>query len=201
MDGLRIIFGLGNPGVEYSRTRHNAGYLAVERLAERHRRRWGRESRFHAQVCSLDCVAGKAVLCRPETFMNRSGEAVRSVVAYYKVPVKALLVVTDDADLPLGHIRMRPGGSAGGHHGLESVEQHLGTRDYARLRIGIGRGAEARRNIADYVLAGFEKDEARLLDRVLERAVDQLDTWLNQGIAKAMNQFNGAVAAPDAKDT
>jgi PTH1 family peptidyl-tRNA hydrolase len=127
--------------------------------------------------------------------MNSSGEAVGAVMAFYQVPHAGLLVVVDDADLPLGELRLRPGGSSGGHHGLESIEQHLGAREYARLRVGIGRQSGAR-EIAGYVLGRFNSTEAALVDRVLTVASDQAETWLEAGIQRAMSQFNGVVSDP-----
>ena len=137
----------------------------------------------------------RVLLCEPQTYMNSSGEAVGTVLAFYRVSPAGLLVVVDDADLPLGEIRLRPGGSSGGHHGLESIEQHLGTREYARLRVGIGRQSGAR-EITGYVLGRFSSTEAALADRVLTVASDQAETWLEAGIQKAMSQFNGVVSDP-----
>jgi PTH1 family peptidyl-tRNA hydrolase len=128
--------------------------------------------------------------------MNSSGEAVGAVARFYQIPVERLLIVLDDADLPLGQLRLRPGGSSGGHHGLESVEQHLGTKGYARLRVGIGRQCGAR-EITSYVLGRFSSTETTLLDKVLNVASDQVECWLEAGIQKAMNQFNGAVAGAE----
>jgi len=127
--------------------------------------------------------------------MNSSGEVVSELMAFYRVPPGRLLVVVDDADLPLGEIRLRPGGSSGGHHGLESIEQHFGTREYARQRIGIGRERGAR-EITGYVLGRFSSTEAVLMDKVLNVACDQVECWLTAGIQKAMTQFNGAVGGP-----
>jgi len=127
--------------------------------------------------------------------MNASGEAVGSIATFYQVPPAQVLVVVDDADLPFGEIRMRPGGSSGGHHGLESVEQHLATREYPRLRVGIGREADGVREITGYVLADFGRADKELLDKVLARACDQVECWLDEGIQAAMNRFNGKVAA------
>jgi PTH1 family peptidyl-tRNA hydrolase len=124
--------------------------------------------------------------------MNLSGEAVRAVMDFYKLPPKQLLVAVDDADLPLGEIRLRAGGSSGGHHGLESIEQQLATREFARLRVGIGR-REGARAITDHVLGKFAAGDAALLEKVLARAADQAECWLTGGIEKAMNQFNGVV--------
>ena len=120
---------------------------------------------------------------------------------FYKVPPSDILIMVDDADLPLGSIRMRTSGSAGGHHGLESIEQHLGTRDYPRARIGIGRRAGEVREITDYVLARFEKPELELLTASLERACDQAECWLTAGPSKAMSQFNGTINPPLVKES
>ena len=192
MENLYLIVGLGNPGGDYARTRHNAGFLVAEQLAERWRARWAYQKKFNARLASAQQNSLRVLLCEPQTYMNSSGEAVGAAVAFYRVLLSALLVIVDDADLPLGEIRLRPGGSSGGHHGLESVEQHLGTREYARLRIGIGRQSGAR-EITGYVLGRFSSTEAALADRILTVASDQAETWLEAGIQKAMSQFNGVV--------
>jgi PTH1 family peptidyl-tRNA hydrolase len=132
------------------------------------------------------------MLCEPQTFMNASGEAVQAVVGFYDVLPERVLVVVDDADLPLGSLRLRPGGSPGGHHGLESIEEHLGTREYPRLRVGIGR-QEGAREITGHVLSRFSSTESKLADKVLTVAASQAETWVVAGIQKAMNQFNGVV--------
>ena len=188
MEHLHLIVGLGNPGKEYVRTRHNAGFLLVEKLAASWRAGWTLEKKFQARIAR----PGKKILCEPQTFMNLSGAAVGAVMNFYRVPLASVLVVVDDADLPLGEIRLRKSGSSGGHHGLESIEQHLATREFARLRIGIGR-KDGRREITGHVLGQFAADEAALLEKVLARAVDQTECWLAAGIGKAMSQFNGVV--------
>ena len=195
MENLYLIVGLGNPGAEYARTRHNAGFLVADRLAERWRAGWTYEKKFNARLASAQRGSRRVILCEPQTYMNSSGEAVGAVMAFYQVPHAGLLVVVDDADLPLGELRLRPGGSSGGHHGLESIEQHLGTREYARLRVGIGRQGGAR-EITGYVLGRFNSTEAALVDRVLTVASDQAETWLEAGIQRAMSQFNGVVSDP-----
>lgn len=192
MEDLYLIVGLGNPGSEYARTRHNAGFLLAERLAARWNAVWSYEKRFNVRLASARQEKGKVLLCQPQTYMNSSGQAVAALVAFYRVPVARMLIAVDDADLPLGEIRLRPGGSSGGHHGLESMEQHLGTRDYARQRIGIGRQSGAR-EITNYVLGRFASTEAGLVDKVLSVASDQAQCWLDAGIQKAMSQFNGVV--------
>ena len=193
MENLYLIVGLGNPGPEYSRTRHNVGFRTVERLAKRWQASWCLDEKFNSRLANAEHAGRKVLLCEPETYMNRSGAAVGKLAEYFRVPPGQLLVVVDDADLPLGEIRLRPQGSSGGHHGLESIEQRLGTREYARLRIGIGRTARAVREITDHVLGRFSAEEAALLKKVLDRAGDQVECWLREGIAKAMSQFNGAV--------
>jgi PTH1 family peptidyl-tRNA hydrolase len=192
MENLYLIVGLGNPGGEYARTRHNAGFMVAERLAERWRAGWSLERKFNARLARADRDGRRVVLCEPQTYMNASGEAVGAVLTFFRAPVARLLVVVDDADLSLGQIRLRPGGSSGGHHGLESIERHLGTRDYARLRVGIGR-RDGAREITGYVLGRFDSTESVVLDKVLAAASDQAETWLEAGIQKAMSQFNGAV--------
>ncbi len=193
---MHLIVGLGNPGSEYARTRHNAGFAVLERLAERRRGKWRLEKKFNALLARVEGPQGKTLLCQPQTYMNSSGEAVRALVDYFQVPQDSLLVVVDDADLPLGELRLRPGGSSGGHHGLESIEQHLCSREYPRLRIGIGR-RDGAREITDYVLGRFDSTERPLADKVLNRATDQAEAWLDAGIEKAMSQFNGVVINQD----
>jgi peptidyl-tRNA hydrolase, PTH1 family len=201
MENLHLIVGLGNPGAEYARTRHNAGFLLVEKLAERWRANWVLEKKFNARVARTESArtesaAARTILCEPQTYMNSSGEAVGPLMAFYRIPHGRLLVVVDDADLPFGAIRLKPNGSSGGHHGLESIEKHLGTRDYARLRIGIGR-TDGAREITNYVLGRFSTGEAALADKVLTVACDQVECWLSAGIQKAMNQFNGTVGGSE----
>ena len=188
---LFLIVGLGNPGRQYARTRHNAGFLVLDRLAQRWQASWQTERKFNARLARLERDGRKLVLCQPETFMNASGEAVGAVRTFYHVGPEKLLTVVDDADLPFGELRLRPSGSSGGHHGLDSLVQHLGTREFPRLRVGIGRNEPAAREITGHVLAPFSPAEAELLEKVLTRAADQVECWLRDGIARAMNQFNG----------
>jgi peptidyl-tRNA hydrolase, PTH1 family len=192
VEHLHLIVGLGNPGAEYAKTRHNAGFRLVEKLAARWRADWTLEKKFNARMARVERDEGRVWLCEPQTFMNSSGEAVGPLIAFYQVPLKRVLVAVDDADLPLSELRLRPGGSSGGHHGLESIEQHLGSREFARLRIGIGRQPGAR-EITDYVLGRFSAAETALAEKILTVACDQAECWLRDGIQKAMNQFNGNV--------
>jgi peptidyl-tRNA hydrolase, PTH1 family len=205
MEQLHLIVGLGNPGAEYAKTRHNAGFLLVEKLAAKWKCDWANEKKFRARIAKMD-LAGRAssltltgkmpvprrvLLCEPQTFMNLSGESVGALKDFYQLPLQQLLVAVDDADLPLGEIRLRASGSGGGHHGLESIERHLSSREFARLRIGIGRKDNSR-EITNYVLGKFDSAENELLEKVLERAVGQVEIWLDAGIEKAM-QLNGNV--------
>jgi len=192
-----LIVGLGNPGRDYARTRHNAGFLLLDKLAAEWRVEWAERKKFSARVARADRGDRRVYLCQPATFMNASGEAVSALVKFHKVPLPHLLVAVDDADLPLGTLRLRPDGSSGGHHGLDSVERHLGTRAYARLRVGIGRCASDQREITDWVLAPFRKEEAPVLEKVLQTGCEQIECWLSTGVQEAMNRFNGAVAVDE----
>jgi PTH1 family peptidyl-tRNA hydrolase len=193
MENEYLIVGLGNPGREYERTRHNAGFMVTDRLAAIWKAHWAMEKKFSARVATVERDGKRLLLCQPQTYMNLSGESVGSIAGYRKIELGRVLVVVDDADLPFGEIRLRSGGSSGGHHGLESVEQHLGSRDYARQRIGIGRQDQTVRQIAGHVLAQFSPAERDILEKILQKACNQIECWLGHGAAKAMNQFNGAV--------
>ncbi|MCS7337997.1 MAG: aminoacyl-tRNA hydrolase [Verrucomicrobiae bacterium] len=192
MAPVHLIAGLGNPGAEYACTRHNAGFLLADRLAARWGAAWRGSRKLRAEIAKARYGPNQVVLCKPQTFMNASGVAVKAAVEYFNVPLERLVVVVDDADLAVGQLRLRPHGSSGGHHGLESVIAHLGTSQFPRLRIGIGRSQGAR-EITDYVLGKFTPDEAVVLDKVLTAACEQLECWLESGISKAMSKFNGWV--------
>jgi PTH1 family peptidyl-tRNA hydrolase len=196
---MKVIVGLGNPGTQYDWTPHNIGFLAIDAIAERAGIRVTRpESKSQVGVGKL---AGEdVVLAKPQTFMNLSGESVGALVKFYQLAPVKILVAVDDADLPFGEIRLRGNGSSGGHHGLESIEQHLSSREFARLRIGIGIGRkDGSREITNYVLGKFDSGENELLKKVLERASDQVESWLEAGIEKAMNRFNGVVDSTNEK--
>ena len=192
MDTGHLIVGLGNPGAQYRGTRHNAGFLVVEALATRWKVAWTDEKKFSARVAQVRRNGRPVWLCQPQTFMNLSGAAVKPLVDFYQLPLARVLIVVDDADLALGTLRLRPDGSSGGHHGLESIEQHLGTRATARLRIGIGR-VDGVREISNYVLGRFDAAESLWLEKILTVAAEQVECWLDAGTAKAMNQYNGVV--------
>jgi peptidyl-tRNA hydrolase, PTH1 family len=199
VENLFLISGLGNPGRDYAGTRHNIGFALVERLAEKFRAAWKLERKFNARLAGWEEAGKKIMLCQPQTFMNASGEAIGALGRFYQLAPERMLVAVDDADLPLGQIRLRAEGSSGGHHGLESVEQQLATRKYPRLRLGIGRRAEDGREITGHVLGRFTGEERAVVEEELERASRQVECWWNAGITEAMNQFNGAVTVPPKK--
>lgn len=187
---MKLIVGLGNPGQEYARTRHNAGFMAVDRLAARHAVGARARAQFNAMTIEASIPgAGKCLLMKPTTYMNRSGLAVGEAVRFYKCsPVEDVLVLVDEVALPVGAIRLRASGSAGGHNGLADIERALGTADYARLRIGVGEPEFAARK--DHVLGRFTDEEAEALDPALDRACDASVCWSSEGVTSAMNKFN-----------
>ena len=193
MEDWHLIVGLGNPGADYAQTRHNAGFMLVDLLARRWRVDWSAGKKFQSRVANVEREGGRVVICKPQTFMNLSGEAVGALLDFYRLPRAKLIVAVDDADLPLGEIRLRPAGSSGGHHGLESIEQHLGSREFARLRIGIGR-KDGKREITGHVLGRISPGGLTVMEKVLARAADQVECWLAHGLQKAMSQFNGVLS-------
>lgn len=193
-----LIAGLGNPESEYALTRHNVGFRVTDLLAERWKASLRPESRFRARVAAVNLGEDRVYLCQPLTWMNLSGEAVAPLARYYHVELARVLVILDDADLPLGMVRLRPSGSTGGHHGLESVLKQVGTENVARLRVGIGDAGQ--RRIVGHVLGKFQTEEQPTVNKVLVRAADQAECWVRHGIQKAMNEFNGAVSAPEKRE-
>jgi len=190
---MKLVAGLGNPGARYRGTRHNVGFEVVDLLARRHR--------LEFEAAPADAVFARwrrsgtgesgdvVLLTKPLTFMNLSGDAVAALARYYKVETPDLLIVCDDVNLPLGRLRVRGTGTEGGHNGLRSMAAMLGTIDYPRLRIGVGRG-DLRRDMADHVLARFEPEEESGIEAAVARAADAVDTWIDDGLAKTMNVFN-----------
>jgi PTH1 family peptidyl-tRNA hydrolase len=185
---MKVVVGLGNPGSKYSGTRHNVGFAVVDALASGPNA--GRfQDRFAADVAELIEDGGKVLLVKPQTYMNRSGQAVRQLVDFYQLPIEELLVVCDDFNLPLGKLRFRARGTHGGHNGLRDIQAHLGTTEYARLRVGVGAPEEG--EAVDFVLGRFRPSERMLIAEALERAVQAVADWWNKGIAYCMNQYNG----------
>ena len=189
-----MIVGLGNPGKEYRDTRHNAGSMLADRLVHKWGGQWRTEKKFFTELAECGFEGRRYILCKPTTYMNASGEAVAKLALFHKVAPAETLVLVDDADLPLGTVRLRGEGSPGGHHGLESIEQHIGTRGYPRLKLGIARPRPEVRDIAGHVLGRFQAEELPLLGKVLARAERQVGCWASDGLAKAMSLYNGAVS-------
>ena len=182
---MKLVVGLGNPGRRYEGTRHNLGFRVVDCLAERHAIALSRR-RFEALVGDGAIGACRVLLAKPQTYVNLSGRAVAPLVRWHKCPLDDLLVVCDDLSLDLGRLRVRRKGSHGGHNGLRSIIECLGTECFARVRIGIGRGADA----VAHVLGRFGADEEPLAEAALGRAADAVGVWLDDGIDAAMNAFN-----------
>ncbi len=183
-----LIIGLGNPGSSYEKTRHNVGFRAVRQFAKKHGITLRRAARVSAETGHGTIEGASVGLVLPLTYMNSSGEAVRECIKAFKVPLKQVMVVVDDVAFPVGVIRLKEGGSSGGHNGLKNIEEHLGTSDYPRLRLGVGSPqGEA---LADYVLGKFEPAEEALLPQIFEKAADVLDCWIREGIQPAMTKAN-----------
>jgi PTH1 family peptidyl-tRNA hydrolase len=194
---MKLVVGLGNPGPKYRDTRHNIGFLVADALV----RRFGGE--FQTAPAQVpDALVAKRfgteplLVAKPLTYMNRSGEAVAGLVHYYGIEPDDLLVIVDEVALPFGRLRARARGSAGGHNGLKSVADRLGTTEFARLRLGVGRG-DARRDLADHVLSMFEADERAGLDEFVTRAADAAEMFAVEGIDKVMNVYNPDATVPD----
>ena len=186
MDRLRLLAGLGNPGAEYVHTRHNIGFIVVDRLVEQAGAKWERFGKADAAMAKV----GELLIAKPLAFMNRSGQPLRAIADFYKIEAPDLLVILDDFALPVGRIRIRQNGSAGGHNGLDSVIMHFGTDEIARLRVGIG--AAPARGSVDYVLGRFFEEEREEVARSVDRAVDAIKCTIDNGLVSAMNTFNQA---------
>jgi peptidyl-tRNA hydrolase, PTH1 family len=187
---LKAIFGLGNPGARYRGTRHNVGFEVVDELARRGHVQF-ESSPADALIAKIrrDLPVETVLLGKPLTFMNMSGQAVGELIRYFKIDLADVLVVVDEAQLPLGKLRARARGSAGGHNGLKSVIAHVG-ESFSRLRLGVGRG-ERERDLADHVLARFDNEEAPEVERMITRASDASELFVTSGIAAVMNRYNG----------
>ncbi len=177
---MKLIVGLGNVGKEYVFTRHNVGFMVLDKIAERYSLRFKKSNIFKAYLVKSDLFKEKIMLVKPSTFMNNSGACVKKIVTHWKINVEEILIVYDDVDLPLGRIRFRIKGRSAGHKGMESVIQHLGSERIKRLKIGIGR-PHNRKDITDYVLSSFSEEEKDTIEDVLERAVLCCGEWINKG--------------------
>jgi PTH1 family peptidyl-tRNA hydrolase len=185
---MKLIAALGNPGRKYEGTRHNLGFVVADTVAARHRLEWETAPRG-VEALSARWRGAGAVLAKPLTFMNLSGPAIRDLLQFYKIETVDLFVVVDDVNLELGRLRARAAGSAGGHNGLKSVIEALGSEEFARLRIGVGRG-DARRDLADHVLAKFDPAERPVVEEAVARAADAVEMFIVEGIGPVMNRFN-----------
>lgn len=197
---MKLIVGLGNPGEEYSQTRHNIGFMVVEKVAKElgeHSPKW----EFNKKANALICNVGGVILAKPQTFMNASGDAVAHLTSYYKIATEDVWVIHDDIDLPLGKLKIRSQGASAGHNGVESIMKSLGTDKFVRMRLGIGRGKEDKsekntdqqlkhRNVISFVLSRFRESEAGDFRKLIKHGADAVQMALTEGIDKAMNRFN-----------
>jgi peptidyl-tRNA hydrolase, PTH1 family len=194
---MRLIVGLGNPGKEYRETRHNVGFMVADEIAKRHGLTLAMApSQVPDAFIAKKFGADPFLIGKPLTFMNRSGDAVAALAHYYDIVPAGLLVVVDEVALPFGRLRARARGSAGGHNGLKSVIERLGTTEFPRLRLGVGRG-DTRRDLADHVLSKFEADERSALEELITRAADAAEMFAAEGIERVMNAYNPGATDPD----
>lgn len=186
-----LLIGLGNPGREYSDTRHNVGFMLIDRLAVRLNAR-GMKVQSKAIVTSAVYEGRKLILAKPQTYMNLSGQSAQGLLNFYKLPMENMLIAHDDLDIPFGTIRIRPKGGPGGQGGMASTIEQLGTKDFPRLRIGIGR-PPGRMDPAAYVLQSFKREEMKILSEIIDRAADAALEFVLHGLDQAMNKFNGSI--------
>jgi len=194
---MKIVLGIGNPGERYAGTRHNVGFMVVDEVG---RRAGGARfrSRFESQVVDVTVGGERTLLMKPQTYVNESGRALRQAVDWLGAGLEDILVVVDDFNLPVGVLRARRGGSSGGHNGLESIANHLGGSEYARLRLGIG--SEFRRNDKDFVLSPFDASDRELVRASVERAASAVEIWARDGIERCMNVCNARAVQTGGKD-
>ncbi|MCX6900326.1 MAG: aminoacyl-tRNA hydrolase [Verrucomicrobia bacterium] len=196
MGDIQLVVGLGNPGREYGETRHNVGYRVVEKLAADAGARWQRAAKFEAEIAEAHLAGRKIVLAKPMTFMNLSGRACVALLHWHKFAPDQMLVVTDDADLDVGRLRLRLKGSSGGHNGLKSIGELVGAEQFPRVRIGIGRPMRRSEGapenaLVDFVLSRFRKEELAAVGETVARAAEAVACAIERGMAAAMNEFNG----------
>ena len=196
---MKLVVGIGNPGPRYRGTRHNVGFAIVEELARRHGLAFT-SAPAEALIARTPASADGLIVAKPLTYMNRSGAATAALRRFYAVDLTDVLIVTEDAHLPLGRLRARARGSSGGHNGLGSIIEALGTEGFARLRVGVGRG-DARRRLADHVLSRFEPEEHEAIEAAVGRATDAVELFLTDGIDVVMNRYNRKADAPGAEES
>lgn len=187
---MKLIVGLGNPGKQYELTRHNVGFLCLDKLSEKYDLSFKFESSFNAMVALKNINGEKCIFIKPQTYMNLSGEAVGKVLKYYKVDIKDFLVIYDDMDLPIGSLRLREKGSAGGHNGIKNIIQHLSTMDFKRIRVGISGHANI--DAKDYVLGKFNKDDLATLEIIKDNVCNAVNEFIsNKSFVVIMGNYNG----------
>lgn len=194
---LRLVVGLGNIGSQYTHTRHNVGFEAVDLLAHQHGAHF-RKGKFKGEEATITIDGKRVLLLKPHTLMNLSGDAVAAAARFYKINTQRILIVCDDINLPLGRIRLRANGSDGGHKGLWNIINRLGSQDFPRLRVGVG-SPPPEMDMVDYVLSRFLANERPLLQEAVTRAADAVETWVREGIEAAMNRWNASPTPPVAK--
>jgi len=187
---MKMIIGLGNPGKKYEKTRHNIGFLVIDELAKQYGVELN-QTKFHALYAIAHTPNGKVLLVKPYMYMNLSGEAVAPLMKYFDIQVEDIVVIYDDLDLGTGKLRLRQRGSAGGHNGIKSLIQHLGTQNFNRIRIGISR-PPAGMKVPDYVLANFSDEEQPEMLRAIDKSAEACKTWMDKPFLEVMNDYNGA---------
>ena len=191
---MKVIAGLGNPGAEYANTPHSIGFEVVDAVARGIGASWKGSSSFKGELATGLLGGVKVLLVKPQTYMNLSGECVSPVLKYHNATIQDLLVVSDDIDLPVGRLRIRKGGSAGGHNGLKSVIERTGSSDFVRLRIGVGRDPQSRSNVIGHVLGKFSLEDRKAMDEVVATAAEAVGAIENENLETAMNRYNGWTA-------
>ncbi|MBI4307544.1 MAG: aminoacyl-tRNA hydrolase [Chloroflexi bacterium] len=186
---MKLIVGLGNPGPQYASNRHNVGFRCVDRFAKERGAAFTRKKPDY-QMAEVEIAGEKVLLLKPRTFMNESGRAVAPVARFYRISLSDLLVIYDDLDLPVGKVRIRPGGSSAGHRGVQSIIEALGSEEFPRIRVGIGRPEERGQDAVSYVLGGFTAQEEDAIQKVVERVSEAVLVLVQEGLDKAMNRFN-----------
>ena len=184
-----LVVGLGNPGAKYESTRHNMGFLVADKLAQNEKLKFNK-LRFKAWTATWEVGGEKVLLMKPQTYMNLSGEAVGQAARFYKIPADHVLVISDDISLPAGKLRIRAGGSAGGHNGLKNIIQHLGTDRFPRIKVGVGSPQQAEHDIADWVTGKPMGEDQKFIIEALDKAVAAIPVLIGQGVDRAMNRFN-----------
>ena len=191
---MKVIAGLGNPGAEYANTPHSIGFEVVDAVARGIGASWKGSSSFKGELATGLLGGVKVLLVKPQTYMNLSGECVSPVLKYHNATINDLLVVSDDIDLPVGRLRIRKGGSAGGHNGLKSVIERTGSSDFVRLRVGVGRDPQSRSNVIGHVLGKFSPEDRQAMDEVVATAAEAVGAIENENLETAMNRYNGWTA-------